>query len=364
MYLLDYSRTHIYIWVFNNYQTIEKLIVKCALNYIFLEPRSCKHDFIERTKKSNDEYNEKRKRDSLFIDKRGKLRRFNHKKVSRERGGSLREKGWKYGSGFVDGIFFVRSPIAQQILNFVQKEVDVNRIWSSLDTLPPTNTTWDDIITVAVQLRLNKRWDPIILVCEWILYKSSFHPDVICYNLLIDAYGQKSQHDKAESTYLDLLEGRCIPTEDTYALLVKAYCVSGLLEKVEAVFAEMRKNGHPPSIVVYNAYIDGLIKGRNSRKVEEIFERMKRDHCQPTTDTYTMLINLYGKAKKSYMALKLFNEMRSQKCKPNICTYTALVNAFARDGLCEKAEETFEQLQVAGYEPDVYAYNALMEAYR
>ncbi|THG17470.1 hypothetical protein TEA_006860 [Camellia sinensis var. sinensis] len=243
-----------------------------------------------------------------------------------------RGKGWKYGSGFVDGIFFVRSPIAQQILNFVQKEVDVNRIWSSLDTLPPTNTTWDDIITVAVQLRLNKRWDPIILVrilyslifllvCEWILYKSSFHPDVICYNLLIDAYGQKSQHDKAESTYLDLLEGQCIPTEDTYALLVKAYCVSGLLEKAEAIFAQMRKNGHPPSIVVYNAYIDGLIKGRNSRKVEEIFERMKRDHCQPTTDTYTM------------------------------------------DGLCEKAEETFEQLQEAGYEPDVYAYNALLEAY-
>ncbi|KAF5944907.1 hypothetical protein HYC85_018984 [Camellia sinensis] len=159
-------------------------------------------------------------------------------------------------------------------------------------------------------------------VCEWILYRSSFHPDVICYNLLIDAYGQKSQHDKAESTYLDLLEGQCIPTEDTYALLVKAYCVSGLLEKAEAIFAQMRKNGHPSSIIVYNAYIDGLIKGRNSRKVEEIFERMKRDHCQPTTDTYTM------------------------------------------DGLCEKAEETFEQLQEAGYEPDVYAYNALLEAYR
>lgn len=87
-----------------------------------------------------------------------------------------------------------------------------------------------------------------VQVSEWILHRSSFHPDVICYNLLIDAYGQKSLYQMAESTYLNLLQGRCIPTEDTYALLVKAYCISGLLAKAEAVIDEMRKNGHPPSI--------------------------------------------------------------------------------------------------------------------
>lgn len=79
-------------------------------------------------------------------------------------GGSLRGRGWKYGSGFVDGIFPVLSPIAQQILKFVQKEEDANRIWDSLDSLPSNHTTWDDVLTVAVQLRLNKQWDPIILV--------------------------------------------------------------------------------------------------------------------------------------------------------------------------------------------------------
>lgn len=79
-------------------------------------------------------------------------------------GGSLRGQGWKYGSGFVDGVFPVLSPIALEILNFVQKEEDVSRIWYSLDTLPPTNTTWDDLISIAVRLRLNKKWDPIIVV--------------------------------------------------------------------------------------------------------------------------------------------------------------------------------------------------------
>lgn len=79
-------------------------------------------------------------------------------------GGSLRGKGWKYGSGFVDGIFPVLSPTAQQILRFVQREVDSNTIWDAFDSLPPTHATWDDLINVSVQLRLNKKWDPIALV--------------------------------------------------------------------------------------------------------------------------------------------------------------------------------------------------------
>ncbi|KAK0578704.1 hypothetical protein LWI29_014861 [Acer saccharum] len=341
------------------------LIAGNTLNYIVIEPiRSCKsHYFRWRASSSSGVSVTKYNRDGFFIDKRGELRNFNHKKLSRKRCGSLRGKGWKYGSGFVDGIFPVLSPIAQQILKFVQHQVDFNIICDSFDTLPPTHTTWDDLINVAVQLRLNKQWDPIVLICHWILNRSSFRADVICFNLLIDVYGQKSLYKKAESTYLELVEARCIPTEDTYALLIKAYCKCGLLEKAEAVFTEMRKYGLPPSAIVYNAYIDGLMKGGNTQKAVEIFQRMKRDSCQPSTETYTLMINLYGKASKSYMAFKLFNEMKTHKCKPNICTYTALVNAFAREGLCEKAEEIFEKLQHAGHEPDVYAYNALMEAY-
>ncbi|RWV89466.1 hypothetical protein GW17_00048380 [Ensete ventricosum] len=94
----------------------------------------------------------------------------------------------------------------------------------------------------------------VLAVCEWILYKSSFHPDVLCYNLLIDAYGQKLQHKKAESVYLQLLEAQCVATEDTYALLLRAYCTCGLLEKCEAVLTEMRRNGTPPGTSLLRRY--------------------------------------------------------------------------------------------------------------
>lgn len=81
-------------------------------------------------------------------------------------GGSLRGRGWKFGSGFVDGIFPVLSPTAQKILDYLQKDdVDTtDTIWGSLDMLPASLDSWDDILTVTVQLRMRKQWDSIISV--------------------------------------------------------------------------------------------------------------------------------------------------------------------------------------------------------
>lgn len=92
----------------------------------------------------------------------------------------------------------------------------------------------------------------VLQLCQWILHRSSFRPDILCYNLMIDAFGQKLQHMKAEATYLQLLEARCIPTEDTYALMLRAYCASGLYAKAEAIFSEMRKYGLHSSICLYS----------------------------------------------------------------------------------------------------------------
>lgn len=88
-------------------------------------------------------------------------------------------------------------------------------------------------------------------MCEWILRRSSFQPDVICFNLLIDAYGQKFRFKEAESLYVQLLESRGVPTEDTYALLIKAYCMAGLIEKAEAVLIEMQNHHVSPSMSLY-----------------------------------------------------------------------------------------------------------------
>ena len=56
------------------------------MNYISSEPRCCKTGVTCTATTTNEEPVEKLKPDSLFIDKRGKLRSFNRKRVSRQKG--------------------------------------------------------------------------------------------------------------------------------------------------------------------------------------------------------------------------------------------------------------------------------------
>lgn len=137
------------------------------MNHTFIEPRCCMNESEWKSNDSSGVALKKFKKDSVYIDKTGNLRNFNHKKLSRKKCGSLRGRGWKFGSGFVDGIFPVLSPTALKILEYLQKEVDSERIWGSLDKLPPSLDAWDDVLTVSVQLRMRKQWDSIIsaLLC-------------------------------------------------------------------------------------------------------------------------------------------------------------------------------------------------------
>ncbi|KAG4918662.1 hypothetical protein JHK85_056943 [Glycine max] len=338
----------------------------CTLSHTLIEPRACMNDSEWKANDSNSVALEKFKRDSVYIDKNGRLRNFNHKKVSRKKCGSLRGRGWKYGSGFVDGIFPVLSPTAQQILDYVEKGVESESIWGSLDMLPPTLDAWDDIFTVAVQLRMRKQWDSIISkktvqICRWILLRSSFKPDVICYNLLIEAFGQKLLYKEAESTYLQLLEARCIPTEDTYALLIKAYCISGLLEKAEAVFAEMRNYGLP-------SRKNQEFSSPNSRAgypygAAEIFSLMQHMGCEPDRASYNILVDAYGKAGFQDDAEAVFKDMKRVGITPTMKSHMVLLSAYSKMGSVNKCEEILNQMCKSGLKLDTYVLNSMLNLY-
>lgn len=57
----------------------------CTVNHTFIEPRYCMNESEWKANDASRVALEKFKRDSVYIDKTGKLRNFNHKKLSRKR---------------------------------------------------------------------------------------------------------------------------------------------------------------------------------------------------------------------------------------------------------------------------------------
>jgi hypothetical protein len=109
-----------------------RLIFACPFSCIFIDSRSYKSSFKCIAKNSSAEAISKSKPEGLYIDKRGKWRGFNPKKLSRQRSNAKLYTHiyvlqsiqifdasyfyrwlFKYGSDFVDRIFPVLSRIAQ-----------------------------------------------------------------------------------------------------------------------------------------------------------------------------------------------------------------------------------------------------------
>eukprot|EP00250_Pteridium_aquilinum_P007340 c17085_g1_i1 orf=699-1937(-) len=286
------------------------------------------------------------------------------KKSSRKRGGARKSRGWIHGTDLVDdSVPIVLSSRAFALAKLVRQETSREAIWKILDLSSPTHDTWDDIINVIVQLKRERDWLHAIQIGEWILETTKFRPDILCYNLLMDAYGRSHQLLEVERLFKQMRTARFLANEDTFNVLIRAYSNVGLINKAEATFIIMQKFGYKPGVATFNTLLEAFGKARDVKKAEEIFQKMDKFDCLPTANTFTQMINIYGKAGLLKRAERVFFSMAAAKCSPNICTYTVLMQAYAKEGLCMKAEEVFEALQVAGCEADVYVYNALLEAY-
>ncbi|KAJ4825732.1 hypothetical protein Tsubulata_035305 [Turnera subulata] len=375
----------------DDYLAEVELIFRCTVTRIFIAQRSYKTDYICRAKSSGPDGIEKYKHTGLYIDKRGKWRSFDRKKLSRERCGTLRGKGWKYGSGFVDGIFPVLSPIAQKILQFVQKEVDPNTVWGALDTLPPTHATWDDLINVAVQLRLNKKWDPIVLhLLQWLcavvynayidglmkngnskraieifnrMKRDSCQPSTETYTLLINLHGKASQSYMAMKLFNEMRSQKCKPNICTYTALVNAFARQGLCEKAEEIFEQLQEAGHEPDVYAYNALMEAYSRAGFPSGAAEIFSLMQHMGCEPDRASYNILVDAYGRAGLHEDAQAVFEEMKRLGITPTMKSHMLLLSAYSKARNVAKCEEIVNQMSENGLEPDTFVLNSMLNLY-
>ncbi|KAF3618493.1 hypothetical protein FXO38_33397 [Capsicum annuum] len=149
---------------------------------------------------------------------------------------------------------------------------------------------------------------------------------MVCYNLLIEAYGQSSHVKKAKSTYLALLDARCVPTEDTYAFLLKSYSNCGMLEKDEAFFSDMRKNGLPP---IYSSVFCELVDEEHFLRSCGIVKGLQK------ASKKVFLVDELTKYEELYTNLKDDNyKLEDRIGKQEVCHNVSLTVVVFLDGVC------------------------------
>lgn len=144
--------------------------------------------------------------------------------------------------------------------------------------------------------------------------KSGLKPLQPCFNSVMNMYLKLKMHEEVESIFNRGKAAKARPAHAAYNMLIKAYTDSGQLEKAETVFQEMKKTeGMGPNTHTYNLMLEGYGVGCFKGRVKEIFEEMLAKGCQIDPDVKVHIQSMVGAKRLVQLEkqkLKLTDEQR------------------------------------------------------
>ena len=162
--------------------------------------------------------------------------------------------------------------------------------------------------------------------------------------------------------YEQLLNEGCTPNLVTFNILIDAYSRTGQWAKAAEVLDPISRQGLTPEARTYNSIISACGKAGQPKAALRIYERMISDGVDPTSTTYTSIISAFGRAGQVDDALKMYKDMSARGCEPNVITYSSLISVCERAGRAEAALELFDEMKAAGVRPNVVTFNGLVSA--
>ncbi|PNY08478.1 pentatricopeptide repeat-containing protein at1g79540-like protein [Trifolium pratense] len=103
--------------------------------------------------------------------------------------------------------------------------------------------------------------------------------------------------------FLTLTNSRVKPDIITYNILINACCRASEIQRARHLFKELQKNGLSPDCVTYGTLIKGV---ESEEEAFNIFNRMQEDGCEPTLSVYRTLMTRLCKKSKVSLAFNLY----------------------------------------------------------
>jgi pentatricopeptide repeat protein len=108
--------------------------------------------------------------------------------------------------------------------------------------------------------------------------------------------------------FLTLINSRVKPDIITYNILINACCRAREINFAKRLFKELQKNGLSPDCVTYGTLINGLYIVDQEEEAFNIFNRMQEAGCEPTLSVYRTVMTWLCKKSKVMKAFNLYLE--------------------------------------------------------
>lgn len=228
-------------------------------------------------------------------------------------------------------------------------------------------------------------------------------PNVVAYNIVIQACGSAGMHDRAMHWYKELLNVGLCPTQGTicslmtgylnsndgtmnhatqieqltktmeeyglpmldvnYSMVIRASARRGDVGQAAALFEQMITKGQPCSLSNYNSMIHACTQTGNIRLAEHYLRLMEEYGIDPDLISYNTVINACAAVADTKRAEQWFLHMIQRGLKPNLVTYGTICKAYARQGDASSVKKVMDVLEESGLELNEYFFGSLIAAY-
>lgn len=171
-----------------------------------------------------------------------------------------------------------------------------------------------------------------------------------------------SECELALDVYEQLVAEGCAPNLVTYNIMIDAYARTGQWARAVEVLDSIARQGLIPEARTYNSIISACGKASQPAAAAQVYERMLVDGVEPTSTTYTSVISAFGRVGKVDEAFRVYRDMAARGCEANVITYSSLISVCERAGRVELALKLFDEMRESGVRPNVVTYNAIVSA--
>lgn len=190
-----------------------------------------------------------------------------------------------------------------------------------------------------------------------------FLPNTTTFNVMLHAYGKGRLLKKAEKVFL-MAKKKGLVDVISYNTLVAAYGQRKDFHGMSSTVQNMQFNGFSVSLEAYNCMLDAYGKHGQVEKFRNVLQRMKDAGCASSHYTYNIMINIYGKQGWIAEVAEVLRELKGTGLRPDLCSYNTLIKAYGIAGLVEDAVAVVGEMRQNGIVPDKVTYVTLVSALR
>ncbi|KAI4349524.1 hypothetical protein L6164_010104 [Bauhinia variegata] len=176
-------------------------------------------------------------------------------------------------------------------------------------------------------------------------------PDVVTFNLWLNACALQNDVETAESVFLELKKAKINPDWITYSSLTSLYIKSASPEKAASTLKEMENRISRKTRAAYSSLLSLQTNMGNRDEINRIWKKMKTCYRKMNDAEYTCMISSLVKLGDYAEAENLYREWESVSGTNDVRVSNILLASYINRGQMEMAETFYNQIVQKGINP-------------